>query len=738
MGLLLVRTLGLVLVLALLPRPADAGLHLVPERGAREAAAAWSVGRVAVRASATGDLAKVRVDLELVNTTRRAMEMTGYVPLPSDQTVGDVAVRFHGERVEAVRPQGAAARELLFEALRRKRDRVLLRFLRRPYLVVPDLVLPPQARRTLSIRYEMTVESIRGVRTLTVPLWGMRGPDGSLPRLDFDIQLRPLASRDKRGGYDVEPTRIGPILGTHHAFTVSRREPGLAQVRGGGEVHPLEPDLQFSWSEGRGPLGMTLLSTWPKDEESGTYLLALRASEPGALAKRPRARDVVWLVDASGSMAGERFDAVKTALIASLTMLGDQDRLQVIAVGDRATSCFERPQALSPATRRAVRRFLDRVRPSGAFDLAAGLTRAALGRPDGVHSRRVVIVTDSRPSVDMALETWEGLLGPEGERARVSAIGLGVDCDALLLDHLAHATGGEAVWIGSRERLDERLPRVLDRWLATSLTEIALRVPGALAGTQHPARLPDLPTGGTLLIAGRYATAGRQEVTVTDRGGPVQRAFGRLLWLAGRGVVDQGEFATRMWAQRQQAALTRRLRTATTPSAREVSELVALTVEHGLLTEHTEWIADEGANHTDVAMNEARCMRGLQDAARTLQDVQALAQVRNEDARRRRTRAPVRMQGSWFPMRGARDLAWVPWPDVRRFGDRIFFYRHRLGWVDSRIDDLADIDAEILRWSESFFALLEATTARENACLAQPGTILLALGERVFRIVDTP
>jgi hypothetical protein len=157
-----------------------------------------------------------------------------------------------------------------------------------------------------------------------------------------------------------------------------------------------------------------------------------------------------------------------------------------------------------------------------------------------------------------------------------------------------------------------------------------------------------------------------------------------------------------------------------------------------LLTEYTNWLADEHSDHTEVAANAERCYRTLAQYRAEPSGALAVAQSANQAGRRTATHVPFRPQVAWLPAAGERDILRVRWPGVRRAGGRTFYYRRGLGWVDAGIESLASVEAEIPRWSEAFFALLEKTTPSENACLAVRGSLLLQLGGRVLRIVDGP
>ena len=81
-------------------------------------------------------------------------------------------------------------------------------------------------------------------------------------------------------------------------------------------------------------------------------------------------------------------------------------------------------------------------------------------------------------------------------------------------------------------------------------------------------------------------------------------------------------------------------------------------------------------------------------------------------------------------------MTYVAWPGVNEVGDRTYFYRRGLGWVDSGVPDVTNLDLEIERWSPAFFELLTHGGAEQSAGLAHAGPVVMQMGPTVVRFVD--
>ncbi len=292
------------------------------------------------------------------------------------------------------------------------------------------------------------------------------------------------------------------------------------------------------------------------------------------------------------------------------------------------------------------------------------------------------------------------------------SLGIGVDIDADLLDRLARDSGGEARFVRPFEPVVPGLLRLFDSIREPVLSDPQLRISGIQASDVLPKRLPELVRGETLLITGRYARGGRAEVLFAEGSGDyTRRAYGTLLWAGVKGDTTWGNFPARTWSLRQIAAGIDRVRDMPATEARDVEaeRVVDLSARFGLLTEYTSYLADENTDLQAIAVNIRRTLR-LAGDLRAASPAGAFAHAANQALRRTAHRAPVLDQGAWLPQAGGRGIARVSWPGLRVIAGRPFYWRRGLGWVDGEVAGLGEVQEEMARWSDRFYALLAKTT----------------------------
>ncbi len=271
--------------------------------------------------------------------------------------------------------------------------------------------------------------------------------------------------------------------------------------------------------------------------QSGTFVLTLippSDDNDDETARRPR--DVVFVLDRSGSMSGWKIVAARRALGRMIDTLGARDRFAVLAFDNSVETPPGLSQELVAASDRnrfTALGFLTKMEARGGTEMAAPLRMAAecLSGPDRAHWKKpaqtsntrdaiIVLVTDGQVgNEDQILEA----LAPALAGIRVFALGIDRAVNAAFLARLADLGHGRCELVESEDRLDAVMVS-MHRQIATPLlTDLALEPEGFAIEPDSlvPERLPDLFPGAPVLVLGRYQgqPAGRMLVKSRDMQG---------------------------------------------------------------------------------------------------------------------------------------------------------------------------------------------------------------------------
>ena len=657
--------------------------------------------RSAVQVAVTGRIARVTVEEWFRNSGPLMDEGSYLYPLPGETVFSDFSL-WQGDRELKGEPMDAAqARSIYEEIVRRKRDPALIELAGHGLLRARVFPITPGETRKITLRYTQVLDRV-----------------GDAVRFRYAAGTAAV-SRSFRLQVD-SAAGVGDPYSPTHRLTVSRSgdrlELALADTTAGGDLELLLPLA-------RGLVGMSLL-TQQSAGEDGSFMLLLapgRAAEVG----EPLRRDVVAVLDVSGSMSGDKLDQAKAALVQLLGGLRRTDRFRVVTFGSGVRRYTVGWTDASADSVRAAQDWVRRLDTGGGTNIAGALTEALTAQPREGALGVVVFLTDGLPTVG---ETDPERLADQAERSRgpfrVFAFGIGYDVNTYLLDRLTDRARGVTEYIRPGGDIEQIVGALATKISSPVLTDLALRGDGIEFYDLQPERLPDLFAGDELVVFGRYRGAGSAErtVTVTGRRNGHEEHFSAAARFGGE--ASGNDYIPQLWAARKAGALSRELRLHG-PNSEIVSELKRLALRYGILTEYTSYLVQE-PNQIVVrpmfdrapppspaprnqagadAVQRSRAEKALAGSAQ-LSAVVVTGAARSDSVGAARSGEATSRQ---------------------RVGGRIFV------WRDSTWTDIAHGDSlrviEVAAFSEAYFALLRALPELMKPATLEPA--VLVAGRRV-------
>ena len=641
--------------------------------------------RSAVQVAVTGRFARVTVE-EWFRNTGPVMDEASYLyPLPGETVFSEFSL-WQGDRELKGEPMDAAqARAIYEEIVRRKRDPALIELAGHGLLRARVFPITPGETRKITLRYTQILE-----RT------------GDALRFRYAAGTA-AASRSFRLQVD-SAARVGDPYSPTHRLTVNRSgdrlELALADTTGSGDLELLLPLT-------RGLVGMSLLTHQPVGEDG--FFMLLLAPGRAAAAERLR-RDVVAVLDVSGSMSGDKLDQAKAALVQLLGTLRSGDRFRVVTFASGVHRYAAGWTEVSADNIRAAQDWVRRVDTDGGTNIAGALTEA-LAEPPGEGALGVVVfLTDGMPTVG---ETDPERIAEQADHGRgafrVFAFGIGYDVNTYLLDRLTDRARGVTEYIRPGGDIEQAVGSLATKISSPVLTDLALRGDGVELYDLQPERLPDLFAGEELVIFGRHRGGGSGErvVTVTGRRNGHEERFTTEARFGGEGSGN--DYVPQLWAARKAGALSREIRLhGANPEV--VGELKRLALRYGILTEYTSYLVQE-PNQVVV--------RPMLLQAPAPQDQAGAEAVR-------RSRAEKALVGSaQLSAVTVSDGAEVDASSAsrsQRIGGRVFV------WRDSTWTDIAHGDSlrvvRVAAFSDAYFALLRALPELRKAATLEPAVLV--------------
>ncbi|HUS27801.1 MAG TPA: VIT domain-containing protein [Kofleriaceae bacterium] len=490
-----------------------------------------------VDARVVGVMAAVELAQTYVNTTATPIEATYIFPMPDRMAVHRFRMEVAGRVIEGVVDERGAAREHYEQAIAAGHRAAITEEERAGVFTLRVGNLMPGEVATIRLSLVGPLPIDDGEVTFRFPLvvaprympgaW-LGGEQAGLG-VAGDTSLVPDASRISppvRLPHIPNPVRLGirvaladghvrDVASSLHAVTSAMRD---AQVIELGPSERLDRDFVLRWRLDGDELRSGLVCADDADGKGGTFMLTF--VPPSTLAMSQKPRDVVFVIDRSGSMEGWKMQAARRATARMIDTLTSRDRFFVIAF-DNAIEVLPDVQ-LGYATDRmrfkAVEE-LAKVNARGGTELEQPLSLAVRTLAGGHDDRErvIVLVTDGQVgNEDHILRQ----VAPNLRNVRVFTLGIDQAVNGAFLRRLAGAGGGLCELVESEDRLDVVMSKVHRRIGTPVATEMRLDAHGMdiVWNQVAPAKLPDVYAGAPVVVLGRYRGAAALDAAVTVDG----------------------------------------------------------------------------------------------------------------------------------------------------------------------------------------------------------------------------
>ncbi len=556
-----------------------------------------------VRADIHGDLATVRLTQTFDNPTDRPLDATYAFPLPADAAVHDMEVVAGALRVVAEIHRAEEARAI-FDAADARGEQAALLTQHRPNVFTQDIAnLPPGEPIRVSLTYVHPVPKADGAFSWTFPvavgpryLPATRTHPGEPEPLDIGAWNVPSPPADRPLPARIEAGRLAVGVALHAGAPIAALSvPGHPTARVAGDdrtrtVHLSGPlanrdvEVRYALADDDVAVATTAWAT------GGHGVVSLLIDPPAAVdAGRLTPRELVFVLDTSGSMAGPPLDAVKRFMHRALDTLRPGDHFRMVRFSHGATSFRGGAIPYNPETADEAHRWIDALEARGGTEMRTGVRAALDPAPVPGALRTVVFLTDGYIGNDVdVVRLVEARLG----EARLFSFGVGASVNRWLLEELARVGHGVARVVTDPARAPDAADRLAERLAAPYLTDLSIDWGDAPIREATPARLPDLFLGEPIRVLAKFDRPGTWDVAIT---GNLAGARATLpVRLALPEEAPGAEALPVVWARSQVADRMHRYQSPWTTEAERRAlreEVAVLGLEHRLVTRWTSFVA---------------------------------------------------------------------------------------------------------------------------------------------------
>jgi Ca-activated chloride channel family protein len=523
-------------------------------------------------------VATTKVEQTFRNHTSRELEATYVFPVPRGANVKEFAMWVGGKRVKGELLQADKAREIYTSIVRQTQDPGLLEYMGTDLLRLRVFPVPARGDQKVEVSYTSIARRDHEIVEYNYPL----KTDGKAASTleDFSMKLS-LKSQHP----------IINIFSPTHAVSIKRTNDREAAIEFEKNQALLDKDFQFFYTTGGKDVGLTALMHRPISTEDG-YFMLLISPRPELASSQQAPRDLVFVLDTSGSMLQEnKLVQAKKALKHCLDGLSEKDRFALINFSTAVNRYREGLIAVDKEQIDAAKKWVDRLEATGGTAINDALLNALeLQSKDEGRTFTVVFFTDGKPTIGET--NPDKILANVGKKntanTRIFTFGVGHDMNATLIDQLAEQTRAVSTFVRPEEDMEAKVSSFFGKISHPVLTNLKVTAGQGISLAEiYPPQLPDLFHGGQVIVLGRYHGTGHTALRLTGVIGKEPREYVHELDFAVK-AEDKG-FVEELWARRKVGYLLEQIRL-NGEKKELMDEVTALAKKYGIATPYTSYL----------------------------------------------------------------------------------------------------------------------------------------------------
>jgi Ca-activated chloride channel family protein len=414
---------------------------------------------------------------------------------------------------------------------------------------------------------EGTVDgTVKDVKNMTSPV--LPPEEGKINPVGLTVRIN--------GGAD-----LAGVKSHHHQTSSTKAEDGSLVVKLAEGPVPADRDFELTWAAGRNASTAMLFT----EEWQGRHYGLVMIAPPKDITSDviTSGREIIFVLDSSGSMAGRSIRQAKSSLKYALSRLKPVDKFNVIQFNSQTDALFDRIVPANPRNKFMARAYVARLKADGGTEMRSALFAALDGTTKPPRLRQVVFMTDG------AVGNERQLFGTIARRlgdARLFTIGIGSAPNRYFMRGAARRGRGTFTFIGSPKQVQTRMKALWQKLSKPVITHITVTPLTESKTETWPNPVPDLFSGVPVYVAVRFSGT-PSDVTVT--GNSAAGPWRRRLSFAG---AKKGKGIAKLWAREKITSLQALRYEGVTPDEIR-KQTIAVALAHGLVTRHTSLVALE-------------------------------------------------------------------------------------------------------------------------------------------------
>lgn len=522
-------------------------------------------------------VATTKVEQTFRNHTDRRLEATYIFPVPKGASVRQFSMWVNGTEVKGEMLEAEKARQIYTTIVRQTQDPGLLEYIGTNLLRMRVFPIEPKSDQKVALSFTSVAPRDNDLVEYIYPLKTDGKATSTLEKFSIKASIK-------------SQHPIQNVYSPTHAISLTRPNDREVSVAFERDQALLDKDFQLFYAIGDKDVGLTALTHKPISTENGyfMFLISPRVEMPKDYVVP---RDMVLVLDTSGSMRGPKMEQARKAMRYCLDNLSSKDRFALINFATTVNKYRDGLTEASPEQLEQARKWVNNLEPTGgtAIDDALKAAQEMRSSDDG-RTFTIVFFTDGQPTIG---ETNPAKILKNAEtrnhaNSRIFTFGVGDDVNATMLDQLAEKTRALSTYVRPAEDIEVKVSSLYSKISNPVLANLKLSATNVSFAEVYPPQLPDLFHGGQLVVLGRVDGKGHGAVTLTGTVGKEKKEFVYEVSFPEK-TGDDKVFVEHLWARRKVGYLLDQIR-ANGEKKELVDETVALAKKYGIATPYTSYL----------------------------------------------------------------------------------------------------------------------------------------------------
>ena len=557
---------------------------------------------VKIAAKISDQVSQTTLEQTFYNPSNRRVEGTYIFPIPENAEIESFQMEINGKMTKGEILNAKKAKEIYEKIVRESKDPALMEYSDKAIFKIRIFPIEPKKEKKIKIKYKELLKKDGRMNAYKFPLRAEKFLTNPVNKISLKISIN-------------SENELKSIYSPSHKIDIQREGKKSASLSYKGKDMLPENNFEILFStheDDESSIGFDFITYKEKGNETGYYAMLISPGNwrPDSLIPK----DVIFVLDSSGSMRVKKLDQAKAAINFCLKSLNKTDQFEIIRYSTETESLFGNLKSANKKNLNLAKDFIQKIEAGGGTAIEEALLEAIkTSTPKNVKDlkrpRQIIFITDGRPTIgetrtdkiiDRIIKTHHSIK----KNTRIFSFGIGTDINTKLLDLISQKTKASTEYVLPEESIELKISRFYSKVAQPVMTNISIKNESSVRlSEEYPKDLPDLFKGDQLVTLGRYKINQKNEKNF--------RAFIQGS-IAGKKVKfnlnekinpnRDNAFIARLWATRKVGYLLEEIRLH--GESEELKDTVAkLARKWGIVTPYTSYLIleDEESRGVPIA-----------------------------------------------------------------------------------------------------------------------------------------